>query len=72
MSFLSIAMVFVIVLNVLRLINLWFEPRILRHPLLFKEKPDKYHYTMYYLMLILILGSLTLDKLKIVDIFPKG
>ena len=71
MSFLSIAMVFVIVLNVLRLINLWFEPRILRHPL-FKEKPDKYHYTMYYLMLILILGSLTLDKLKIVDIFPKG
>jgi len=69
MPFLSIAMVFVIVLNVLRLINLWFEPRILRHPL-FKEKHDKYHYTMYYLMLIIILGAVTLNRHGIIKLVP--
>ena len=69
MPFLSIAMVFVIVLNVLRLINLWFEPRILRHPL-FKEKPDKYHYTMYHLMLIIILGAITLNRHGIIKLVP--
>lgn len=69
MTVLSFLSIFVIILSLLRLINLWFNPRILSHPL-FKEKPGKFHFTMYYLMLILILGSFTLDKLKIVDIFP--
>ena len=61
MTVLSFLSIFVIILSLLRLINLWFNPRILSHPL-FKEKPDKFHFTMSYLVLILFLGAITMNK----------
>lgn len=69
MGFLTPFTILIIIIHVFKLIYLWFKPRFLNEKV-FGPPTDKLMISIYYLLTILVLAAITLDKFNIIQIFP--
>jgi hypothetical protein len=69
MGFLTPFTIIVIIIHFLKLIYLWFRPRFLSEKV-FGPTTDKLMLSIYYLLTILVLMVITLDKFNVIQMFP--
>lgn len=71
MGFLTPFTILVIIIHILKLVYLWFKPKFLNERV-FGLPTDKIMISIYYLLTILVLVVITLDKFKVIQMFPES
>ena len=69
MTFLTPFTILIILTHILKLIYLWFKPKFLNEKI-FGPPTDKMMISIYYLLTILVLVAITLDKFNVIKMFP--